>query len=255
MRIRDAVIAFLTVLALSLAFQPGAAQNLAQVYRVTANSGEAAGFEAAMREHMDWRAEHDDPWTWNVYQVIAGDDLGDYLVRSGNHAWADMDAYNTWGQESGAGPHFGATVAPLVETVTNRITATDTIRQRLPDNLAEMNYFPVTTYHLNVGGGSDFNAAWDQFHAAVVEHDAPFYYSKISNAFGGSGQEAVVVGFSEDWAGMAPPSQNGYQLLVEAYGEDEADEIVAQFQSSFHGTESALLLLRRDLSSPPADGM
>lgn len=255
MRTRIAVTAFTAALVATLATQPVEAQNLASVYQVTANPGEGAGFEAAMREHMEWRAEHDDPWVWNVYQVVVGDELGDYLVRSGNHAWADMDAYNAWSQESGAGPHFGVTVAPLVETVTNRVTATDTIRQRLPENLAEMTYFSVTTYHLNVGGGSDFNEAWDRFHAAVVEHDAPFYYSKISNAFGGSGQEVVVVGFSEDWAGMAPPSQNAYQLLVEAYGEDDADEIVAQFQSSFHGTESALLLLRRDLSSPQDDGM
>lgn len=255
MRTRIALSAFTVALLATLGLQPAQAQNLASVYQVTASPGQGAGFEAAMREHMAWRAEHDDPWTWNVFQVVVGDDLGDYLVRSGSHTYADMDAYNAWAQESGAGPHFGSTVAPLVDNVTNRVTATDTIRRRLPENMADMNYYPVTTYHLNVGGLSDFNGAWDRFHAAVVEHDAPFYYAKISPAFGGSGPRVSVVGYSEDWAGMAPASQSAYQLLVEAYGEDEADEIVAQFQSSFHATESALLLWRRDLSTQQDDSM
>jgi hypothetical protein len=224
------------------------AQNLARVYQVTPTSGDGAGFVAAMRDHMEWRGEHGDPWSWTTYQIVVGEDSGDFVIRSGGHAWADLDAYEDWGSENGVGPEFGSTVAPLIAGGQDAITVTDTIRRRLPENMVDMEFFPVTVYYTRPSRRADFMDAWTQFHEAVVEADAEFYYALTTNTMGGEGNAVTVVGFSEDWAGMAQGDQSAVELLNAAYGEDGAQELFDKFTGSFYASESYMLRMRRDLS-------
>jgi hypothetical protein len=87
-----------------------------------------------------------------------------------------------------------------------------------------------------------------------VDADAPYHYALISNVMGGEGNAVTVVGFSEDWAGMAPDQPSAMEVLNDAYGEDDARELVEMFMSSFYASESYMLRIRRDLSIIP-EGM
>src|SRR6056297_2519542 len=70
--------------------------------------GHGSAAEAALAEHGDWRAENDDRWMWDVYEVISGEGTGTFYARSGQHMWDDLDAYML----EGADAHFEETVSP-----------------------------------------------------------------------------------------------------------------------------------------------
>ena len=84
----------LVALLLGLASQNAWAQqnNLARIYFIEAKVGMAAGFETALKQHAEWRKEQGDPWSWFVWQVVNGENLGSFVIRSGDHAWGDFDA-------------------------------------------------------------------------------------------------------------------------------------------------------------------
>lgn len=109
--------------------------NLADVWTLVPKPGVGQGFEAALRDHMQWRTEAGDPWQWSVYTVETGPDVGAYVVRSSNHSWADFDAY-----DAGFGPEAGLRVAAsfgdMIESAEHQITASDTARsRRAPDRV------------------------------------------------------------------------------------------------------------------------
>ena len=48
---------------------------------------------------MGFRSEHGDPWRWDAYTPLLGDDLDRFAVRSCCHNWADIDTYR-WSPDS-----------------------------------------------------------------------------------------------------------------------------------------------------------
>ncbi len=134
------------VLVIGLTLAPGQlqAQNIAQVWTVKPVAGSGAGFESALRDHIAWRKANGETWNWTTYQVVTGPNQGDYVIRSGDHTWADFDEY-----DAGFGPKgglaFGAMVLPLTASASMTITATDATKLRLPDDMAEYNLFTVVT--------------------------------------------------------------------------------------------------------------
>ena len=66
----------------------GQTEDIAQSYVHTVQPEMIAQFEEAVKQHMQWRKQNNDPWEWTWYQVVNGG-LGRYLVRSGNHRWVN----------------------------------------------------------------------------------------------------------------------------------------------------------------------
>ncbi|MCG8605518.1 hypothetical protein MJD09_11035 [bacterium] len=95
MRNIKVILALLLAFSLCLTISSALAQpnNLAKMYHVKVKAGYGAQFETALKQHVEWRKAEGDPWTWNVYQVANGMNLGDFIFRSGDHTWADMDSY------------------------------------------------------------------------------------------------------------------------------------------------------------------
>ncbi len=226
------------------------ANNIARLYVLTPKSGMAAEFETALGQHAEWRREHDDPWTWIVHQVNSGPNLGDYVIRSGNHSWSDFDAY-----DAGFGPegtvHFNATVDPLMESASSFITRGDTTNIRWPDDPNSVNLLQVTTYHLKPGQRPTFFQAVNKYHQAIVQTNRPTHYAFTNLHSGGPGPAVTVVFPYENWAAFQGPEQTLGQLMVEVYGQEEATAAFEQFTSTFTGTESWVIRVRWDLSVIP----
>lgn len=90
---------------------------------VDVKSGLAPQFEAAFQAHVQWRKEQGDPWQWTTYQLVNGERLGDYVIRSGNHSWADFDAYEDFLTQGS--PHFYNAVGAYIDSVAGSITRVD----------------------------------------------------------------------------------------------------------------------------------
>jgi len=220
------------------------AQNKAQVYHVDPEPG----FEAALENHMEWRAEEGDPWGWDVYQVVQGKHLGEYIIRSDGHSWSDLDSYRgPDGFGAKAGPRFGANVAPLVADVKAYIAQSDTNLVRWPDDAVQHTLFSVTDYHLKPDGGQDWYDAWEQWHEAVESQDADYYHAVINLGPGASGTVRVVSP-RENWADFADPAQSVEEVLNAAYDEETTQALFEQFASSFRSTHNMVVRYRPDLS-------
>ena len=81
-------------------------------YLFTVKSGHDLQWEEAYQEHLDWRRQHKDTWTWQTYMIVSGERLGQYLTMSSGHRWADFDSPSVPGLHDMAdatsklGPHI-----------------------------------------------------------------------------------------------------------------------------------------------------
>lgn len=244
------------VIAIGLTLAPSLleAQNLAQVWTLKPAMGSGAAFESALKDHIEWRKANGETWNWTTYQVVTGPDQGDYVIRSGDHTWADFDDYDAgFGPEGGFA--YGATVLPLTASASMVITNSDTTKMRLPDDLDEYNMLNVITWNLKPGSGSAFNEAVGSYHEAITEADFPAYYVFINPVAGTTGPSITGVFFEKNWAGFAADDPTMEQMMTEKYGEDGFAEIVEQLNSAVVSSESQIVRLRRDLSIVLDGGM
>ena len=244
------------VIAIGLTLAPSLleAQNLAQVWTLKPAMGSVAAFESAFRDHVEWRKANGETWNWTTYQVVTGPDQGDYVIRSGDHTWADFDDYDAgFGPEGGFA--YGATVMPLTASASMVITNSDTTKMRLPDDLDEYNMLNVVTWMLKPGHEVAFNEAIDKYVTAITEADAPIYYVFINPVAGSIGPSITAVIFEKNWAGFEEGDPSMNELMTEKYGEDGFAEIVEQLTSSIVSEETQIVRRRPDLSIVLDGGM
>ncbi|HSG07189.1 MAG TPA: hypothetical protein VLA36_02450 [Longimicrobiales bacterium] len=248
MRTSTLITSAVAVLSIGAFAPPTLAQNLTDVWVLHPKAGVGNGFEAALRDHMEWRTEAGDPWRWSVYTVETGPDVGAYIIRSSGHSWADFDAY-----EEGFGPQAGLRVAAgfgnMIQSVEHRIEATDTARTRAAPNPDDMNLFNVVTWYPRAGQMETLNNVINKFFSAIEEHDHPTYYTVLNTASGSQGPPSITVAFhNANWAGFADPDPSIMDIMQETYSEEEMEEIQEQFGQAMARAEDYVVRLRRDLS-------
>ena len=222
--------------------------NIAMHFDVKVKPGMNAAFEAALKQHMAWRQQHSDPWTWQVYQVTVGDRLGEYGLRSTGHTWADLDAYQAWGLA--ARDHFYANVMPYIETLTNQIAMVDPDVVRWPEDMSRYQLFAVETFHLKPGQDLAFAQMVKKIHTAIGEHDYPIHYAMIWNRVGGEANTVTFVEPHENWASMQGPEKDWGTFMVEAFGEEEAMKLHGAFSETWESMDLMVVRLRADLMAP-----
>lgn len=222
-------------------------ENIAQTYVHTVRPENIAQFEAAVKRHVQWRKQNDDPWDWVWYQFVNGDGLGRYMVRSGNHQWADLDSRFAWEDRVGAGRHFLATVGPYFEAEDSAITQQDAVLSRPLDDYSGITLFAVTQFDVRLPG---------QFRAAITKigegldrgnWDRPYLWQMTAN---GGSMDATLVIPAENWDALSPPARTLPATMVEVYGEPEARELMEQLARSIRSQSSYTIRVRRDLSLP-----
>ena len=225
----------------------GQTEDIRQAYIHTVPLGMIAQFEEAVKQHVQWRKQNNDPWEWVWYQVVNGDGLGRYLVRSGNHRWADLDVRYAWEDRVGAGRHFASTVGPYIESEDSSIAQLDDALSRPLDDYSAITLFAVTEFDVRLPG---------QFREAITKigegldrgnWGRPYLWQMGAN---GGTIDATLVIPAENWGGLAPPEKPLPVLLAEVYGEQEASDLMQQFATSIRSQTSYTLRVRPDLSLP-----
>lgn len=238
----------LVPIAVVLSGVPAHAQDtFARSYAVTPKDGMVAQFEAALKAHVQWRIDNNDPWSWGVSTVEVGEALGEYGIRSGGHSWADFDAY-----DAGFGPlglvHWNATVAPLVESISSRITTANQEISNPPPAGFTSAFVNVTTFQLRPGREMQFNQAIASATETLKEHNFGGYYTWFSSvAGGGPGPSISLVSFHRSWADMAEPDPSFETIMMQEMGQDAFLEWMNELGQSYRGVESITRRLRPDL--------
>ena len=239
----------LCVVALPAAAQ-GQTENIRQAYIHTVPLGMIAQFEEAVKQHVQWRKQNNDPWEWTWYQVVNGDGLGGirYLVRSGNHRWADLDVRYAWEDRVGAGRHFASTVGPYIESEDSSIAQLDDALSRPLDDYSAITLFAVTEFDVRLPG--QFREAITRIGEGLDRGNWERSYQWLMEAYGGGTTDATLVIPAENWSGLAPPEKPLPVLLAEVYGEQEASDLMQQFATSIRSQTSYTLRVRPDLLLP-----
>ena len=241
-----------TLLLWVVAFPEGAqgqTEDIRQAYIHTVPLGMIAQFEEAVKQHVQWRKQNNDPWEWTWYQVVNGDGLGGirYMVRSGNHRWADLDVRYAWDDRVGAGRHFASTVGPYIESEDSSIAQLDDALSRPLDDYSAITLFAVTDFDVRLPG--QFRDAIARIGEGLDRGNWGRPYLWQMGANGGTTDAGLVVP-AENWGELAPPAKTLPMVLAEVYGEQEARELLQQFTRSIRSQNSYTHRVRRDLSLP-----
>lgn len=220
--------------------------ELARLFHVDVKTGMQVQFEAGLKAHIQWRHQQGDPWQWNVFQIVNGEWLGDYVIRSGSHTWADLDAYDEFLSKAAA--HFYASVGAYVNSVSGYITRTDSSISRWPEDPGSVRYLQVIDYFLKPERAGQFLEVAKQVHEAIGTSGWPVHYAWEINVNGGRGSVLTLVLPYENYAAMEGPEKEMDAMLTEVYGEAKAGELFQGLQSSIEHTETHLAKARPDLA-------
>lgn len=218
------------------------AQDMARAYMIDGKPG----FETALEKHMEMRRSAGDPWEWTVLEVVNGEKMGWYVIRSGGHGWTDFDAYEEELDPS-VGLHFRAEMSPVIERGHSTISRTDTAHSRYPDDWSEIEFVQVVSFDVKPGHGDELDEAISRYHAAIVDSDLDIRYAWDHNVNGAGGARTLAI-FRKDWSDFRPRSPGMRRVMTERYGEEEAARIEEQWDGAIRGSESMVLRIRPDLS-------
>lgn len=245
--------ATLTVAALIAALftlpETGEAQHLVQVYELTPKDGQQAAFEAALQRHGEWREANGDPWRWDVYQVVQGENHGIFMVRSWGHSWSDLDAYSE-GFGGEAVDHYNATVAPLVKETRSYISEVDRARSYFHPggwSLAE-----VFTYKLKPGKSEDWLEAVQAIRDAYEQENRPQYFETFHRIVGAGVSHGRIAILHENYADFRDEDWSPLEVVQAVYGEEKAEELSDQYNDSYSSLYNMVIRPRPDLSSQAA---
>jgi hypothetical protein len=243
------ILGFVWLLAVPLLAQekPG---TVAGVWHVKLKAGMRQQFEQANKRHMEWHRQQKDTWAENVWEIVSGDQVGQYGYGTFNHHWKDFDSHAKFDEADMA--DYYANVAPYVESEAGGFYLYHPEMSRPMGGDAPLS--EVVEYHLNMTGESDFLMAVRKIHEAIQKTNYPVYYHLYELYNGGEHPTYVFVFPHKNWADFEPPEQTFLAMLEKAYGRDEAESVLKLFDKSVHGLRSQIIAYRPDLSylPPPA---
>jgi hypothetical protein len=223
-----------------------------QNFFVTVDIGQALAFEAAAKDHFEWHAIHNDTWYWHTWQIINGKHFGQYIIRTGNHTWADFDEHAAFDQQDAA--DFLENVAGYVTEVSSNIVVAAPDITRWPDDYGMPAMVDVTVFQVNDEYGRAFYDTMEKIHKAIVEKDVPWTYawSWVASGGEGPGQTWVLVFPFKSWADYGASFEPAFwKMIEEVYGDFETDMIRKMMAKAIDHQENFMAAYRADLSYNP----
>jgi hypothetical protein len=222
--------------------------NLARMWVVVPKDGMSDQLEAAMKAHNAWRVENGDPWSWNTYHRVSGDELGNWYIRSPGHTYADLDAYRDSDFSERAFEHWSANVDQYVADYSTHLSeyAPD-ISNELPDD-GPFEYFWVYDYHIKPGMGRQFYAAAEKLSSTLKELNWPETWWFTWQLDGDHMPAMSLIIPSPDWAGFGEPEQSAFDTVSAAKGEAAATEMWADWYETIESVSSTVYHRHADMS-------
>ena len=245
---------FLGVVSMLLLALPVAAQDepgtLAQEYFMKVKPSKAQAFEEAFTAHTEWH-RNNDPRHWDTWQIINGENLGSYVVRSPGHRWEDFDIDPELGTADDE--HFLTHVALHGASISSRIV--NVIPEVTNWPYAETEHPALVTvleFKLRYNKASDFAYAVRKVSKAIRESNYPSRGAAwLTVVNGGEQPTFILVQPRKNWADMKGPDKPLWTMLEEVYGRKGADNLRKLVSKVVVSLTSSIAQYRPDLSSVP----
>lgn len=244
------ICAAVLLLAISAAAQ-GEPSTVTALEFQTPKNGMIKQYEEGRKAKAAWHKQQKDPQTLFVLQVVAGEQMGSYIVgRSGQH-WADLDKPAI--PDAADEDEYNKAIAPYVEKRTASYFET---MPKVSNPSTEMGakYTSATTFRIRYGKGDDFRSAISRMYDAAQKTKWPFHYSWERLANGGPGGTYVLLVEHANWASFEddPNIKPLRDILREAFGEQESMSVIERLNGSIESTYNEVVEFRADLSYIPA---
>ena len=223
---------------------------VAKNYFLTVFPGQGAQFEAAYKSHVQWHVDNDDDWYWHTWQIENGENMGQYIVRTGDHEWADFDGRDEYDARDSA--HYVEYVSPYVQSLSSNLVVSAPSLSKWPDG-GVPKMVEVSVFEVRPDSARAFYHAIENFHDVIVEKDMAFNYAWSWIANGGDGQTWVLAVPFNSWAEYGANFDIPFWKMVEeVYGDFETDMIRKLWSKSVSAQKSFIAVYRPDLSYNPA---
>jgi hypothetical protein len=240
-----------------LAMVPGFAQEkpantIASLEFQTPKNGMVKQYEDGRKQKAAWHKAQKDALPLMVFESVAGDHSGTYVVgRFGQH-WADFDKPSV--SDEADRDEFNKVIGSAVESRIRRYYELLVKDSKPPDSKNPSKYSEILTYRVRPGKGQEFHAAITRANEAIEKTKWPVHYFWYTLASGGTGEVYVLVIPHENWADFEDkPNMKPFpEMLRDAFGSAEADSIVSRFDSATESSTSEIVQFRPDLSYLPA---
>ena len=225
----------ITMMALSIAAigKTAVAQDdegqVAVVWTIVAKPGSAPAYRDAVAAHMKWRADNSDPWGWRAFEDSTGDPVNVMYFRSGNHHWADLDAYDASEFNQKANDHWNTHVDPHVESYDRAFSRTDAELRLWPEG-GVYSHIRVLTFKLQPGHLQAFQATVAKTHAALVAADWDSIHVWIWPLDGTLNEGSVAIARGS-WAGFEPGEKSVWETIIGELGNKKGNALRDEFNS------------------------
>ena len=195
--------------------------RLAWIEHVKAKPDMEAQLEEAGKKHFTWHKRQGDTWSIYLWQVITGDDAGDYILGTFGHTWKDYDARETF--NAADEKDAMASVGPFVQSDTPSIWRYLEDVSRPGDMVGgPAKFSQLTHYFVKPSKISAFMDALKVIKSALDEAKFPVHSNWYALASGGKGPHYVVATERNSWAEFAGPDKSMITVLEEKLGARKA---------------------------------
>jgi hypothetical protein len=223
--------------------------TVTEVNRQRCRPGTRKEYEAARVRHMGWHAAHNDPWPWDVYELVTGPDTGTYLIVSGGHQWQEMEQWNAkyFDEDNDAArAEMGTTIASTERAYWTQLNSLS----RLPAPGERTPLSTVTYYHVKPGSDAAVRAAIGKLNATLEAGRYPLKTIWYVLTNGGPGPTYAVL-VPRAGLGDMGPSPTLLDVLEKQLGKADSEALLKAFFDQVTGTNSEMLKRRPDLSYAP----
>jgi hypothetical protein len=238
-----------------VAGSPAAAQDdapglITKSFKVEVKHDSFLQFEDAYRQHLQWHQKNEDSWGWHTWQIVNGEDLGQYLILSHGHRWQDFDADSAMRRSEWA--DFSTHIAPHLAAMSSKLESFEPAISNWPEGGDRPGLVELARFELTYEGFRNFRQAITKIHNAVVVKDPDRHFAWFTTVNGSNGPEMTLAIPHADWASFRPDETPLWTLIAEVHGQDEATALQKNIGESVRSQTTFVVEYRADLSYQPA---
>ena len=217
------------------------------VFILRPKQGMGKQLEEGFKKHLAWHVANKDKRNFSISAVAAGDGVGTFRVVYSGLRLADQDeAAPLWGPDMA---DVNLNLGPYLESVNSVVLLRSDSLSRIPVTEPPKAMSWVIYNYLKPGTGPEYVAYLRALKAAHDKANSPYRYTVLSMVLGAGAPAYVLVRPSDKWADWTPAMNR--DVLVKAYGEQEADRLLNIVDETVVRTVSFVTVRRPDLSYTP----
>lgn len=221
-------------------------ETLSEVFVINVKPGKGDEVAKAIKAHMEHRKSLKDPWNWQVFTPVFGNNLNSFLVRAYGFTWADIDKYDEWEKQNNPVEHWNQQVGDNVMSYGHSMAVDDTANSNWGPEV-EFNYVWVNSYKVKLGHWSAMMEDRKQFADLARKANWPYNWSWHDDV---AGENYVHVAIAyKNYAAMAAPEESFAEMIGRTLkSEKKAKKLLERWSSHFESRSSQLYKRHAKLS-------